>query len=301
MKRVRRSYQKRKSIQGLVLILPWIIGFVIFTAYPIIYSLFLSFNAVLITPTGIKTTFVLFDNFKRALFTDPEFLTQLMLFVRILVFAVPIIVVFALFMAMLINQPIKGKGFFRAVFFLPVIITSGEVARELFTQGAGSVPIISRYGIMDYINARFPPLIAMPLVQITEQLIIMLWFSGVQILIFLAGLQKMDASIYEAASVDGASPWEVFWKITMPYLKPFIFVNIVYTIVSLCTSNFNAVIEKIRYEMFRVETGFGYASSIAWLYFLTVFVLLLLVVLFVGRDEKSLRVKTFDRRKRIAG
>lgn len=296
MKTVKRSFEKRKSIQGIMLVLPWIIGFMLFTAYPILYSIYLSFNKVLITPKGIQATMIRFDNFRRALFTDPEFLTQLMIFIRVLVFAVPVIVVFALFMAMLINQPIKGRGFFRSIFFLPVIITSGEVVKELFAQGAGSVPLVSQYGIMDYINATLPPFFAAPLVQVVEQLIIMLWFSGVQILIFLAGLQKINVSIYEAAFVDGASPWEAFWKITLPFLKPFIMVNTIYTIINLCTSNLNGVIEKIRYEMFRVETGFGYATAIAWLYFLSIFILILLVAL-MWRDEKRTEKKVRRRRK----
>jgi ABC-type sugar transport system permease subunit len=124
-----------------------------------------------------------------------------------------------------------------------------------------------------------------PLVAVIQQLILVLWYSGVQILIFLAGLQKVNTQVYEAASIDGASPWEIFWKITLPVVKPFILVNLIYTTVDLFTNSLNDVILLIKENMFKVETGFGYATSLAWIYFTIIFVLLLLMVLILGRNE----------------
>ncbi|WP_349408496.1 sugar ABC transporter permease [Pseudalkalibacillus sp. SCS-8] len=271
---------------GYLFILPWLIGFLLFMAYPIFYSLFMSFNKVYITASGIKTTFLEWENYKFAFLSDPHFVEELVMFLKSVVLLIPIVVVFSLIVALMINQPIKMKGFFRAIFFLPVIITSGEVVNELFAQGAATIPIIERYGIIDFLQANLSPTWGKPIVSVIEQLIIILWYSGVQILIFLAGLQKVNKQIYEAAAIDGASPWEIFWKITLPSIKPFILVNIIYTTVDLSTNSLNNVIVLIKENMFKVETGFGYATALSWIYFMVIFIILLLSIFFFTRKER---------------
>ena len=133
--------------------------------------------------------------------------------------------------AVLLNQPIKGRGAFRSIFFLPVIISSGPVINELITQGAGGANIFESYGFISIIENTLNPALSGPIINVFSEIIIIFWFSGVQILIFLAGLQKVDRQIYEAARVDGAGPWESFWKITLPSLSSLIFVNVIYTVV----------------------------------------------------------------------
>jgi ABC-type sugar transport system permease subunit len=278
--------RKREILTGYMFILPWLIGFLLFMAYPIYYSLYMSFNKVYITASGIKTDFLKWENYKFAFLSDPYFLEELIMFLKSAVLMIPIVIVFSLFVALMINQPIRMKGFFRAIFFLPVVITSGEVVSELFSQGAATIPIIERYGVIDLIEGSLNPSLAMPLVNIIEQLIIVLWYSGVQILIFLAGLQKVNKQTYEAAAIDGASPWEIFWKITLPSIKPFILVNIIYTTVDLSTNTMNEVIVMIKENMFKVETGFGYATSLAWIYFLVIFIILLISIFAFTRKDR---------------
>lgn len=270
---------------GYLFVLPWMIGFLLFMAYPIYFSMNMSFHKVIISSEGIQKTWLGWNNFKYAFLSDPLYLEELVTFIKSVVFMIPIVIVFSMMVALLINQPIRMKGFFRAVFFLPVVITSGQVVKELFKQGAASVPIVQRYGIVEYIQTNFDPSWSEPIISIIEQLIVILWYSGVQILIFLAGLQKVNTQIYEAASIDGASPWEIFWKITLPSIKPFILVNIIYTIVDLFTNSLNDVIELIKVNMFQIDTGFGYATSLAWIYFAVIFVLLLIVVAIFGRND----------------
>jgi ABC-type sugar transport systems, permease components len=282
LKLIRR---RREMFTGYLFVLPWIIGFLLFMAYPIYFSLYMSFNRVLITSDGINTTFIGWDNFKYAFLSDPKYVEELILFVQKVVFMIPVVVIFAMLVALLINQPIRLKGLFRGIFFLPVVITSGEVVKELFSQGATSIPIVERYGIVQFLEANFSPTWSEPIIAVIQQLIVILWYSGVQILIFLAGLQKVNSQIYEAASIDGASPWEIFWKITLPSIKPFILVNIVYTTVDLFTNSLNGVIDLIKEHMFKINTGFGYATALAWIYFAIIFVILLLVVLIFGRNE----------------
>nr|WP_245251948.1 sugar ABC transporter permease [Paenibacillus sediminis] len=270
-----------------MLILPWIIGFVLFMAYPLYFSFYMSFNKVLITPYGIETHYLGWSNYKDAFLTDPEFSQKLFLFLKSNVLMIPIVIVFSLFVALLINQPIRGRGIFRAIFFLPVIITSGEVVQELFSQGAATIPLIEKYGIVTMLQDNLSPAWADPIVGVINQFILILWYSGVQILIFLAGLQKVNTQVYEAASIDGASPWVIFWKITLPEVKPFILVNLIYTTIDLFTNGFSDVIKLIQDNMFKTDTGFGYASALAWIYFAVIFVMLLIIVLFFRNKERG--------------
>jgi ABC-type sugar transport system permease subunit len=284
---MRMTKPRREAMIGLMLISPWIIGFLLFMAYPLFYSLYMSFNKVLITPYGIETHFLGWSNYKDAFLVDAEFSQKLFLFLKSNILMIPIVIVFSLFVALLINQPIRGRNLFRAIFFLPVVITSGEVVQELFAQGAATIPIIEKYGIITLIQDNLSPGMASPIVAIINQFILILWYSGVQILIFLAGLQKVDTQVYEAAAMDGASPWVTFWKITLPVVKPFILVNLIYTIIDLFTNGFSDVIKLIQDNMFKVDTGFGYASALAWIYFTVIFIVLLVFIVFFRNKENS--------------
>lgn len=278
--------RRRKAVAGYLFISPWLIGFLAFTAYPMFDSLYMSFNKVYVSTTGIAAQWIGWGNYAYAFFTDPQFLVTLVTFLESAVLEVPVIIVFSLFVALLINQPIRLKGAFRAVFFLPVVITSGQVVNQLFSQGAGTVPLVQKYGIITLLQTDLGPALSAPIISVIQQLIMVLWFSGVQILIFLAGLQKVNSQTYEAAAIDGASPWQSFWKITLPEVKPFIIVNVVYTIVNLFTDSLNTVVTLIKTDMFDLTLGYGYANALAWIYFIVTFVIMALVILVFGRNEQ---------------
>lgn len=274
MAKIIMTNKRRKAIIGLAFVSPWIVGFFVFTLYPMLYSLFLSFHQVKITPVGVKTKYIGFENFNYAFFSDPVFLEKILNYVMEMMLNVPIIIVFSLIIALLINQKIKFRGMFRTIFFLPVIITSGPVINELLSQGASSIPNIEQYGMFTMIENSLSPIIAEPILYLFKQIIMVLWFSGVQILIFLAGLQKVDRSMYEAARIDGASAWESFWKVTLPVLMPLVIVNVIYTIVYVSTFALNEIIILIKNNMFSTITGFGYATAIAWIYFIIIMIVL---------------------------
>ena len=275
---------------GYIFISPWILGFLIFTAYPIIYSLYLSFFEVTITATGIETYFVQFENFRRVITEDVEFLRQLGSFFIEAIISVPLIVVLALIMALLLNQPIKARGFFRTIFFLPVIISSGPVINKLMDMGVTSIPSLAEYQFYQILAMNSGFFLIDLLLYILNNAILLLWLSGVQILIFIAALQKVDKQVYEAARIDGASTWEIFWKVTLPSLFPMILVNIIYTTVTYSVSALNPITDHIGSHMFRLETGFGYASAISWIYFVVVTVVLLILAgIFVAFEKKSLK------------
>ncbi|MFC5649905.1 carbohydrate ABC transporter permease [Paenibacillus solisilvae] len=274
MIKLKMTNRRRKSLTGLSFVSLWIVGFGIFTCWPMIYSLYLSFQKVKITPLGIKTTYVSMQNYKNAFLSDPVFVEKLFAYLKTMVLNVPIIVVFSMIIALLINQNIKFKGLFRTIFFLPVVITSGPVINELLSQGATTIPGIEKYGVISLIENMLSPAFAEPVTYLFKQIIMVLWFSGVQILIFLAGLQKVDTSLYEAARIDGASPWESFWKVTLPVMMPLVLVNVIYSIVYISTFALNEIIVLIKENMFSTLTGFGYANAVAWIYFVIIFIML---------------------------
>lgn len=268
-------------------VLPWIIGFALFTAYPFFYSLFLSFNDVSFTAEGLAYEFIGIGNFRHAVSVDVAFIREVGDFtVRSLV-SVPLIVIMALVIALILNQPLRGRGIFRTVFFLPVIILSGPVIDQLANIGATTIPDLYDYAVFLWLvmNENF---VTNAFVFLIDNIIILLWFSGVQILVFLAGLQKIDRQAVEAAWVDGASAWEVFWKITLPAMSSMILINIVFTTVMYAQSTLNPIIDRIANEMFGIFTGFGYASALAWIYFLLISLLMLAMAgLFAVFSRKS--------------
>ncbi|WP_430535525.1 sugar ABC transporter permease [Listeria rocourtiae] len=279
---------RSKDNVGYLFILPWIVGFLIFTAFPIIYSIYLSFFKVTITTKGIQTVFVKFQNFQQAFTGDIEFLNKIWSFTKEIFIAVPLIVILALIMAILLNQDIKFRGFFRTVFFLPVIIASGPVLQKLMGQGVTSIPGVQESFIYQMAAENSDFFLAPTLMYILDNTVVLLWFSGVQILIFIAALQKMDPQAYEAAKIDGASTWEIFWKITLPSLYPMIFVNIIYTTVMYSISTLNPVIDHIKVNMFKLQSGFGYSSALSWIYFVIISLILLImvaVVMFFNRKK----------------
>jgi len=283
---MRRGYRRREALVGLSFIWIWIAGFLIFTCYPLIRTLMFSFSEVKITAEGIKTTFIGWENYRNALFLDVQFGDIVAGYFAETLVIVPIIVVFAFIVALLLNMKIPGRGVFRTIYFLPVIITSGPVIKQLMDQGAASLPGIQDIIRTSRLHETMPGLAADLITFLLGSFITILWFSGVQILIFLAGLQKLDSAMYEAASIDGASRWESFWKLTLPALNPMILVNIVYTVVMQSVFSLNPVITMIQDAMYDPKYGMGYAAALAWIYFLVMLALLGILVL-AARPRKS--------------
>lgn len=279
----------RQNLTGWSFLSIWVIGFLVFTMVPLFTSLYYSMSKVVLSGEGIQVSFVWFDNYKQIFSSAAgfNFLQSVSDFAIEVLFKVPIITVFAIIIAVLLNQDMKGRGFFRAIYFLPVIIASGPVINQLVYQGAATIPLVEEMGILDFINNTFTPALARPIANIFSELIVILWFSGVQILLFIAALQKIDRATYEAAMIDGAGPWESFWKITIPALKSMVLVSVVFTIINLATFSENDAIQHIKSNMFALETGFGFSSAIAWLYFIALAIILGVSFLLFGAFSKE--------------
>lgn len=285
MKKFSLTIKQRNAITGYLFILPWIIGFLVFTLYPVILSIRLSFNEVRISE-GILLKFRGWEYYHEALNVDTQFKTNLGETVIFICCAIPIIIVFSLIIAMLLNGRYPLRTLFRGIFFLPVIIMSGPVISDLMSQYSVDLSKLSPL-IYDFIN-NLPGFIKTPIFFSLNNLVLILWFSGVQILLFLAGLQKIGKEIYEAASIDGATGWEKFWKITLPHLKPMALINSVYTVMEIANYANNSVNTKISSHLLEVNRPYSFSAAMSWIYFMVILLLLLAVyIIFNGWKRRD--------------
>lgn len=277
----------REALTGYAFVILWVVGFVAFMLYPLAQTFFFSLNTVTVTISGISLDYVKFSNYSRALFADPNFVDILINYAIQTLLSLPIIIIFSLIIAMLLNVKFKLKGLFRTIFFLPVVITSGPVIVELTQQGATSAPGVANSTATATFLASLPPSLRGSIEFLLSSFILILWFSGVQIMIYLSSLQKIDKSIYEAASIDGASAWEAFWKITLPSLSTTTLVIAVYTIITLSQFSENAVIKYIGNQTYNPQGGIGYASAMSYLYFAVLILILGVVYLVLNVRGKN--------------
>lgn len=281
------KHSTREALYGYAFILIWVVGFAVFTLVPLGETFYYSFNQVTVTATGINLELVQWVNYSRALFTDPTFVELLIGYVIETLVSVPIIIIFSMIIALFLNLDFRFKGLFRTIFFLPVVITSGPVIQELTAQGATSVPgIVKTAAVSDFLLS-LPTYLRNPIEYLLTSFILILWFSGVQVLIYLASLQKIDKSIYEAAAIDGASAWEMYWKITLPSLFTTTVINAIYTIITLSHFSENKVIKYIYNQTYAVDGGIGYASAMAFIYFGVLVVLLAVTYLVLDFRAKK--------------
>ncbi|MBP1996843.1 carbohydrate ABC transporter permease [Paenibacillus eucommiae] len=268
--------------EGSLLMAPWVIGFLVFMAFPLGYSLFMSFHQVKILADGIQYKAVGWKYYKFILFENGELLyNQLIPFLRQAIMMLPVIIIFSLLVAIMLNQKFPGRTVFRSIFFLPVIFTTGQVVMEFMNQGEGELGFLQQFNVSSLVSQSLSSTWAGPIITIMSNFVLILWYSGVQILIFLAGRQTISPSVYEAARIDGASPWEVFWKITLPGLIPFILLNLIYTTVDLFTFPTNPILNQVN------SSNYGQSSALAWIYFLLIFVFLGLLFFIFTRVLKA--------------
>lgn len=285
----------KKSLAGYLFSLPFILGFLFFYLTPLIRSLYYSFFYLGTSVNGMVLTKAGLANFKFVLFTDPTFNKIVISSLQTLLTILPAIVLYSFFIAIVLNQKFKGRTIVRVLFFLPIVLNSGVVQmnmNDMFIQGittqiagigaettsntldlTGSIlkflPFQDR-GFIDFISA-----IVAQIGNITMN-------SGVQILIFIAGLQTISPSLYEASSMEGANGWENFWKITLPIMSPLILVNFVYTTIDQMAGQANPVIGYTRALAFG-GANFGLASAMSWAYLPVVFIVLIVVTAIVSR------------------
>lgn len=282
------TIQQRNSIKGYAFISPWILGFCVFIAYPLIYSIILSLNQIKLIPTGTEYTFKGLFFYDYALNQTTNFRTSLTSQVTMICYMTPIILVFSLIIALLLNGKFRMRAFFRGSFFMPVIIMSGPAISQLLTKY--TVDFSEDSPLIFEFLSNLPEVLATPAEYVLNNLVLILWFCGVQILIFLAGVQKIGTDLYEAASIDGAGAWEKFWKITLPHLSPLILISGVYTIIDIANYSKGSMNTLINNQIFNAKYLYSYSAAMAWMYFIVVALLLLAMLLifkFFGRKAKT--------------
>lgn len=268
----------RRARIGTLFVLPFIIGFIAFMVRPLIVSLEMSFSKYTIL-TG-EMTWNNYANYSYAFGTDPDFNRLLMDEASRMAINVIATLVMSFVIAVILNQKFKGRILCRVIFFLPVILSSG-VLPGIETSSASYNLIASMGQAMEEssgvnLSAALQDLLSVSgvggavfevIFQMIDAIYDIVMASGIQIIVFLSGLQSISPSLYEAASVEGCSGWESFWKITFPMVSPLLMVNCIYTIIDFFMKNDNQVIEHINDVMYGVKMDLGAASAESWIYF----------------------------------
>ena len=290
------SLDRRKARAGWFFVLPFILGFALIYVPMFFDSVVMSFQSMESSTdgsTGYQMIFIGMENYRNALLVDPNFVPTLISGLKQLAFDIPAILIFSLFMAVMLNQKMAGRGFFRAIFFLPVILSTGimesiAAADTLNTamssgidDGSGTNTTNQIVSSMDLERLFSSMKVGTEIVEYVTSAINNIYDivnrSGVQMLIFLAALQSISPAIYESCKIDGATAWETFWKITFPMISPMILVNGIYTIIDSFTTESNQVMTYIS-GVYSRTGGMVVSSALSWIYFL----LVILIVAVIG-------------------
>ena len=281
MKKRRVSYDVKKRYSGYIFISLWMIGFLFLFLIPFINTVIYSFHDIGIEAGRLVMNPIGLASYRKMFVEDPSFLPNFSAALTSLV-KVPFIIMLSLFIALLLNDQFRGRTLARAIFFLPVIMMSGPVMKVLNTdtffgailgsertstliQFASAQDILKTLGLDNVVSGY--------IVNMTSQLFSLVLSSGIQILIFLSGLQAIPASHDEVAAVEGATAWEKFWKITFPSVAPIMLVNVVYTMVELLLGDSSVMYAKLQYEISQIN--YSYASAMALVCLITWAVLVL--------------------------
>lgn len=260
-------------------LLPWFLGFVVFTLIPFCITAYLSFTEVKSTVTGYEITFIGFDNYFTAFFKNTEFLPALFEFISMIIPYTFVVTVISFIVAVLLDKIKIGKEALRMIYFLPVIIMSGPVMYQIL-DSSNNTPegvVMDNYladsFILQMIES-YSPQFAKFISDISSELTIILWFTGIPIVLFISGLQKINPSIYEAAKIDAASAWQILFKITIPIIKPLMLVAVIFTISQIGIYDGNPVYSLMQTAMSNTSTGLGYAATYAWIYSIVVLIVI---------------------------
>lgn len=280
MKNKPMNLKRRNARDGLMFVSPFIIGTLVFFLYPLGFSIFISTGNYTIIKGGFEFEFLGFRQYIDAFVQDVNFTRVFSEVVVDSLINTPLVVVFSLIIAIMLNKNIRGRGLFRTIFFLPFLLGTGYVMRQLLgmdvTEGAMSVArsIILPPEVYEYIS---PSLLTLA-EEFLNRITYVLWKCGVPIILFLSGLQSINKALYESAQVDGATEWEVLWKITIPMTTPIMLLVMVFTVIDSFNDPNNPMVDMF-YNTAFLQQKFSQSAAMSWIYFL--FILLFVGVIFV--------------------
>ena len=272
-----KGIESLKSRYGLLFTLPWLIGVAVFFVLPIIQSAIYSFSSLSIEPGHVDVNWVGNKNYDFILNKNPQYINNLLSGLKNILIQVPFILILSLILGILLNNEFKGRIFYRSLYFLPVIISSGVVLKlflgasqgdstEIATSASVSFGMIDFSGVLEGLN--LPSSILKYLTIALDNIFLLIWQSGIQIVLIIAGLQTIPDLLYEVAHVEGATKWEQFWFITLPMMIRTMLLVVIFTLVEVVTINTNPVMEQGYAYFGNIEYGVG--SAVLWFYFIIV-------------------------------
>ncbi|NLU41934.1 MAG: sugar ABC transporter permease [Firmicutes bacterium] len=290
--KIRMKKGHREAVNGIIFTLPFTLGFTFLFLRPFVQAIIFSFHNLQIGSHGYSLDFAGFGNYVNALFVQPEFVRTWVETTAQMLLNVPLILAFSFFSAVMLNQPFRGRTAARVLYFLPVILASGIVLQleqdNYFIESLRSMEeteqgfiSLQTLGVF-LMRLRLPAGLLEFIMAAVQRAPVIIRSSGVQILVFLAGLQSIPPSLYEAADVEGGTAWENFWMITLPMLSPLILTNIVYTIVDSLVDPQNELVQLIRKSAFG-SAGYGVSTAMSVLYFIGTFAILLIAIAIVSK------------------
>lgn len=282
------SLVARQGLTGIGFISPWLIGIVVFFLVPLATTVRYMFGDVKVGSGGIIYKYIGLENIKEVFFRNPDNGRMILENLGSSIGSTLLVLVFSIFAALLINQKFRGRAVVRALFALPIIVSSG-VLLQVFKQDLFAQTMTSEAGSIFQSSALETMMFNMGLSQkiitfvtgFVDSIMDIIWKAGVQILLFLAGLQAIPTTLYEVSSVEGATAWQTFWKITFPLLTPYLILNTIYTIIDAFTFYDNPVMAEV-IKLFR-DMKYGWASVLSIVYSLVVFLLIGIVFLVLSR------------------
>ena len=296
-KTVRHDLMARRDRLGYAFIAPFLIGFLFLIAIPIVQSVIFSFHDIQIVESGYTLVPKGLENYRYILLVNTAFRAKMVESFQMTVRDTLIVVPFSFFAALILHKPFHGRTLARAIFFLPVVVSSGVFAvmdaNTVINMVLSRDPAVSTGSLeatesaLAFVNTLFagslPAEITQFVAAATGNISGIVAKSGIQIILFLGGLNTISPSIYESSNIEGATAWVNFWKITFPMVSPLILVNTVYTVIDSFMASNNELLTFIYGQGFS-DMQFGYASALSWIYFLVVAVFLAIVTaLFSGR------------------
>lgn len=272
-KKLTLTYERRNAVWGLLFLAPWIVGTVLFFLWPVIDAFMLVFCDVSFSPEGMIREFVGVENIRNVFFRDVYPLQCIERSLREIALNLVVVMALSILIALLLNQSFVGRAFARTAFALPVIVGTGILIKifkgDLFIQssdvtGAAGTVFQGDAIRQMLLQADISTKLVDGIVGVVNNIVDILWKCGVEILLFLSGLQAIPSYLYEVCDIDGATSWQKFWLITFPLMTPFIMLNAIYIIIDSATYYSNAVMKEVGWKFDALM--YGYSNTLAFAY-----------------------------------
>ena len=290
MKKNLKDFSSKRRMYGRMFILPWEIGFVVFFLIPLIQSLTFVFSKVSVGTSNFETAWTGLENIRYVLFTSEGYMDNLIEALTSFLYSIPLVVALSLIVGVILNQKFKGRIVFRSIFFLPVIVATGVVMQYIqgdsiataMREGGGAAAAGNGVDVTAILEGmHLTPEITKFLVGFVNQIFDLFWDCGVQIVLFISGLQSIPEQLYEVCRVEGANKWEEFWYVTFPMLSGTTLLVMIFTAIEIFTDSTNPVMRQGLGLL--QQTEYSWSAAMLWVYFALVGAILGVAVLLLQK------------------